>query len=594
MKKIILLAAMCLPVLAYSQTYNSTTTGGAWNAGTTWVGGTAPADNCSCTANIYGDVASVVSITGLNTITLNNGKTFSRGNTSTASSLTLTSISAFNVISGNFIVYGNLTLDNANITVTSGNLTVVGSVTIKNGGSITYNGSGTMSLGSLTIASSGGSVSQTSGTLNIGGAVTLNAASSLTTSSGVTTTISGSLTTSNNTDSKFTNGGTTTIGGNLTFGGVISNTGTLNVSGTMSGNGSGGSKLTNSGNLNITGDVDVKSSSVVQLNPGSQTLMYGALTITSGGGGSGTPVITVGTNASPPAYADLAVKGNLNFSGGADLEIQKNGRFATFGSFTGSGGSSFKIDNGGQAYIDDGVTISGGTNITNNNSTNPWGLYNNGSTSSSGGSNYSGNSTDATTMATSNPVFTAWVASMYSLLPVELTYFKIRSADVHQITVEWATATEKNLSHFVLEKSMNGVDFQILTTINGKGGYNAQRYSFTDSEIYHGRNYYRLKTVDIDGYVEVFNIVMAESTGERKFQLFPNPVKDNKFNLSLNFSPSPDAKIEIFDNKGLLMYGAAIDQPDTQVSLDPQLAPGLYYLKYRSSDDLRVIKFIVE
>src|ERR1700680_396458 len=85
-------------------------------------------------------------------------------------------------------------------------------------------------------------------------------------------------------------------------------------------------------------------------------------------------------------------------------------------------------------------------------------------------------------------------------LPITLVSFTGQNIDNQYVLLEWSVATQKNNSHFELERSTNGSDFRSIAIINGSGNSNTlQQYSHKDMEPASGLNAYRLKQVDIDG-----------------------------------------------------------------------------------------------
>ncbi|MER3328941.1 MAG: hypothetical protein RIF34_05125, partial [Candidatus Kapaibacterium sp.] len=96
-------------------------------------------------------------------------------------------------------------------------------------------------------------------------------------------------------------------------------------------------------------------------------------------------------------------------------------------------------------------------------------------------------------------------------LPVELIRFEA-SIKNDEIVVVWETASELNNDYFELHKSSNGVDFNIVTQVNGNGTSSQyQRYEYTDKETALNRFvYYRLKQVDYDGQYEWFETILVK------------------------------------------------------------------------------------
>lgn len=89
--------------------------------------------------------------------------------------------------------------------------------------------------------------------------------------------------------------------------------------------------------------------------------------------------------------------------------------------------------------------------------------------------------------------------SRFSTLPVELSGFKaIRKQNT--AVLQWQTATEQNSESFVIERSSDGNRFTAIGTVRAAGNSNTMRsYSYEDAFPLKGKNYYRLKQVDIDG-----------------------------------------------------------------------------------------------
>ena len=84
-------------------------------------------------------------------------------------------------------------------------------------------------------------------------------------------------------------------------------------------------------------------------------------------------------------------------------------------------------------------------------------------------------------------------------LPIELVDFKAET--ITNITnLKWTTTSERNISHFSIEKSLNGYNFEEIGKVNSIGNSTSQiNYSFTENTKLYRAAYYRLKQVDFDG-----------------------------------------------------------------------------------------------
>ena len=143
--------------------------------------------------------------------------------------------------------------------------------------------------------------------------------------------------------------------------------------------------------------------------------------------------------------------------------------------------------------------------------------------------------TSAVTVSSNTRVFYAFaqdvpLLSLQAPLPVELTNFETKWA-AGATEVRWATASEKNSSHFVVERSTSGVSgYQVVGRVAAAGSSTSSRsYQLRDAEagtLGLSTFYYRLRQVDADGR-EAFPAVVAvgvgKPTGVAQLDVYPNP-----------------------------------------------------------------------
>jgi hypothetical protein len=539
----------------YAATFNTTTTGGNWATGSTWVGSSVPGDWASNVANIYGNVtltSSTTSINGFSLITLNNAKSFTSGTSSNSNNLTLTQ-TTFNVPSGNIVIYGDLTLNDTDLNMTSGSLIVTGKLTINYSSTVTFQSG----------------VNVTVGTLNI----------------------------NDNSDAILNNSGSITVAGNLTEAGSLNNlsTGTIQVNGNFVSTGSGNSITKNSGRLNVKGTMDLPSSGKLYVNPGGQTYVDGTVTV-----GSNENLI-IGTNVNPPPYADMVIKQDLRSQGSGDITINKNGRLAVFGDVRATGGGTlFTINSGGQVFIDGDITFNGGgSTISNGNTTIPYGFYGNGDITLNGGSTTVQGQTKQSVdiMKAQDKPFYDWVAALagspLAPLPVTLLYFKVDGVAFNGISLKWATTTEENFDYFQLERAGSDLNFQAVAEIEGKGGLNVNSYyTYFDGAAKAGKNYYRLKSVDLDGYVEYSGVIVAEGIGtEEDIKLYPTIV-DDSFTVEFNDEVSIPVRMALVDASGNTIYQENLSAMTSTVTVPQSLKSGTYLVRLFTSSGQKAIRVL--
>lgn len=123
-----------------------------------------------------------------------------------------------------------------------------------------------------------------------------------------------------------------------------------------------------------------------------------------------------------------------------------------------------------------------------------------------------------------------------SALPVDLISFDAKTNGADKVEVTWKTASEKNNSHFIIERSYNARNFETIGRVEGKGNSNMEStYRFVDSKPLSGTSYYRLVQVDIDEVVDgdlksglstTSRIVPVTRINTSVLSVSPNPATD--------------------------------------------------------------------
>jgi hypothetical protein len=128
-----------------------------------------------------------------------------------------------------------------------------------------------------------------------------------------------------------------------------------------------------------------------------------------------------------------------------------------------------------------------------------------------------------------------WIDDIYLFsstntpLAVELLEFSAQPHPTYT-DIKWSTASENNSSHFELEKSINGYNWNKISTIQS-AGFSSSRidYSHKDLDIINGYSYYRLKEIDYDGTIEIFETIHIKRdiiNEENYYDLMGRPVKE--------------------------------------------------------------------
>ena len=168
-------------------------------------------------------------------------------------------------------------------------------------------------------------------------------------------------------------------------------------------------------------------------------------------------------------------------------------------------------------------------------------------------------------------------------LPVELLHFSGKK-DGASVLLSFATATERDNSHFVIERSGDGRAFEAIGEVRGAGNSQQRHdYTFTDDKPLRGTNYYRLRQVDLDGEENLGPIIQIELDRISQLTLAPSPAF-SRVRIHLEEAPSPDARWQVFDNMGNQVLSGLWQTESNEDEIDIDALPKGTYTFYLIAD----------
>lgn len=165
------------------------------------------------------------------------------------------------------------------------------------------------------------------------------------------------------------------------------------------------------------------------------------------------------------------------------------------------------------------------------------------------------------------------------VLPLELHSFSARQQE-SKVALEWKTENEENVSHFVLERSVNSVDYKKLSIINAMNTIQ-MTYSSTDESPMAGLNYYRLRMVDKDGSYKISKVIPIKINNNSWVLAYPNPAV-NEINIIVNSGKKTTEIFGIYDMSGkqVLQQQYQLEQGYNKIGINiKSLSEGTYLIK---------------
>ena len=186
------------------------------------------------------------------------------------------------------------------------------------------------------------------------------------------------------------------------------------------------------------------------------------------------------------------------------------------------------------------------------------------------------------------------VVMVLTPLPVTLTSFKaVLNGDV--VNVTWKTSVEEDIKQFEVERSANGIDFTTIGTVQ-PGQTN---YLFTDKQPLTGFNYYRLKSVDMDGAYTYSSVVLVNVKNESAIisSLYPNP-GNGTIQLKLQGVIEGNVLVQVIDQQGrpvaTKQYGVQHTGEFKTPIVLTDLSKGTYVLRVTVNDKTYLHKLLIQ
>ncbi len=195
-----------------------------------------------------------------------------------------------------------------------------------------------------------------------------------------------------------------------------------------------------------------------------------------------------------------------------------------------------------------------------------------------------------------------WAVKVGNQLPVDIKTYGVSITPEQYVKVSWETSTEVQSKNFVVERSIDGFKFNVMSQIVASINSTTKKtYSYTDQKPFLGKNYYRLKFYDAAGKEFIYktltvtvSVLSAEPhISEQKVKISPNPVDNESFLVETIDKPA--STIQLLNILGLPVSIESIflDNQKTQILLPKSLPTGLYFLVLEIGEDQFTEKIII-
>ena len=155
-------------------------------------------------------------------------------------------------------------------------------------------------------------------------------------------------------------------------------------------------------------------------------------------------------------------------------------------------------------------------------------------------------------------------------LPVELISFTGQAKGNYNL-LNWTTASENKNKGFAVERSTDAASFREIGIVKGSGNTSQEtNYHFTDEQPFSGKNFYRLKQMDMDGKSKYSAVIELINKRDAAAFLYPNPAGNE-----IKVITGQKEQLYIIDIYGRNVLSAFTNQAINITSL----RPGHYYCR---------------
>ena len=166
--------------------------------------------------------------------------------------------------------------------------------------------------------------------------------------------------------------------------------------------------------------------------------------------------------------------------------------------------------------------------------------------------------------------------------------------DNRKAVLQWVVNSDDLKDYYEIEKADDTHDFQQLTVVNGNNTDVLRTFSYTDENLADGDNYYRLKSIAVDGSVKTSEVVKIRYAQPENYTLSPNPAND-VLDIDLSDIQGKAVELTLVSALGKIILSEKIESVDKthhKMSLD-NVENGQYFVKIQAADKRMVIKKLV-
>jgi hypothetical protein len=189
------------------------------------------------------------------------------------------------------------------------------------------------------------------------------------------------------------------------------------------------------------------------------------------------------------------------------------------------------------------------------------------------------------------------VENLLSPLPVHLIRFQGNLNKNNKVTLSWTVADNETVSHFEIEKSVNGKDFSTVAVLFASELKGTADYNYAETINSNEKVMFRLKMFDKGQDVDYSKILVfqTKAANTNDIKIFGNPVMD-KLTFSFIADATQTVNVKVYDLAGKVVMSQKVNSQEgsnmLSLPLSSTFKPGMYVVEVNNGSDRQTAKFV--
>ena len=180
--------------------------------------------------------------------------------------------------------------------------------------------------------------------------------------------------------------------------------------------------------------------------------------------------------------------------------------------------------------------------------------------------------------------------------PISLVKFTADKLS-EKVKLNWVTATEINNDKFVVERSADGENFELVAKVKGAGNSREiNSYNVVDAAPLKGTSYYRLTQVDFNGASETFAPVAVNMSGKLHLATVQSNTEAGNIDMNI-YSPSAiSTSIRVMDLSGRTIASQQVNLVEGYQSVNintNNLSSGIHIIQIMNGEEVVMKKLVL-